>query len=512
MSGGESGGGGDGGGGDAFITELLEPVRTGKRIKEGRLDQARKDHAKLMEVVKAFGTKVGGMIDKQRVEFMTAYEHHMLDVQKELQVLREKVGEVTNDATLKAKLSSLDHDQKRFKSEALSLDTETLTLRKRLRNMAGVLHSVEKERDWLLKRLRQAKKHYNGLLKERSELLSFSNSTILDEDGAGASSSPYPYGLDTYSMHSGSNDSAFSVLVGKKAKNALSSQNFRAKVEATYSVNRDQAMLATLPHILPANNNNNNNDNNNSGNNRARGMQLSSSMGNLSRGGKNRSSSPLREELAAERLALGKLVALRARQEAIRDFVAQCASSCDKGPFARIPRRPLQELMQACNEIIADEDQEAREEERLMLAFQLAAIPEAYYALSDILAGKRGESSTAEAESLKWPKLHAVAPNQAAFTFATNELGEIAALPAEVGEVDNFFYVGPEEDEAQQHGGVSRSSRGASRGGASASSRDEEVDVLETNDPYLRDYFESIRERKRQKEEEEARERIGGNG
>jgi hypothetical protein len=36
-------------------------------------------------------------VDKQRAEYMLAYENHMQDVQKELYLLREKVQEIATD-------------------------------------------------------------------------------------------------------------------------------------------------------------------------------------------------------------------------------------------------------------------------------------------------------------------------------------------------------------------------------------------------------------------------------
>ena len=49
------------------------------------------DHKKLKEVVIAFSRKVEILIEKQRAEYTGAYEYHMVDVQKELFNLREKV-------------------------------------------------------------------------------------------------------------------------------------------------------------------------------------------------------------------------------------------------------------------------------------------------------------------------------------------------------------------------------------------------------------------------------------
>ena len=374
---------------ESFITELdhlVVPIRTGKRHEDERLSQVRRDHRRLMDVVTSFGNKVGGMIDTQRADFMTAYEHHIIDVQRELQSLREKVAVIESDATLKAKLDSLDANQKKFKEEALGLDAETLDLRKKLRKLVGILRSVEKERDWYLSKLRAAKKRFNYLLEERSKI-----------GGEG---------LDTSSLYSNSNDSQYTIMIQRTAGTTIG--DIQARLQGVYGVTREQALLQTLPHIS-------------SGavggvsmqqHQKQQQQQQQQTAATTARA-TGRSTSPKRTYRTAEdRAALGELVALKARQEAIRDFVAQCASSCDKGPWARIPRRPISELLAVCEEIASHPDDEATEQERLLLAFELAAVPEVYNAISDFLAGG-GNNNNGEGDNnqgtrgMQWPALAA---------------------------------------------------------------------------------------------------------
>ena len=47
---------------------------------------------------------------------MTAYEHHIQDIQNELQSLREKVTEISGEETRKAKLETLDVNQTKFRA------------------------------------------------------------------------------------------------------------------------------------------------------------------------------------------------------------------------------------------------------------------------------------------------------------------------------------------------------------------------------------------------------------
>ena len=129
------------------------------------------DHQKLTDVVDAFRSKVELMVDKQRVEYEEAYEFHMEGVQKELHFLREKAKEIANDKTKEEKINQLDSNQKFYSAESIRLDAETNELRKKLRTLAGTVHVVERERDWLLGKLRTAKSEYRTLSMERTRVM-----------------------------------------------------------------------------------------------------------------------------------------------------------------------------------------------------------------------------------------------------------------------------------------------------------------------------------------------------
>jgi uncharacterized protein (DUF342 family) len=154
------------GGQESFITEVATSSHESSKIDVGALLQpVRVEHKKLMGVAESFGQKVDLLVEKQRSEYIQAYEHHMHDVQKELHILREKASEIANDKTKEEKLSKLENDQKFFRNEAIRLDFETTESRKKLRNILSKAHSVEKERDWLLKKLRKAKSTFRHIKK-----------------------------------------------------------------------------------------------------------------------------------------------------------------------------------------------------------------------------------------------------------------------------------------------------------------------------------------------------------
>lgn len=122
----------------AFLTDIdgLNQSNQNDGI-DHRLDRVRKDHKKLNDVIESFKGKVDVMVDKQRMDFMQAYEHHIFDIIKEINYLREKVNEVANDKARNEKMQELDRQQNMYKNEALALDVETAALKKKLRVLAG---------------------------------------------------------------------------------------------------------------------------------------------------------------------------------------------------------------------------------------------------------------------------------------------------------------------------------------------------------------------------------------
>ena len=145
---------------DTFITDNKNQV---PQKDNSLLNNVRKEHTKLQAIVNSFGSKVEGMIDKQRNEYVQAYGHHMRDVQKELHLLREKATAIANDRTRDEKIKKLDYDQKWYRNEAIRLDSETNILRKKLKSLTSNISEIERERDWLLTKLRDAKTKYHEL-------------------------------------------------------------------------------------------------------------------------------------------------------------------------------------------------------------------------------------------------------------------------------------------------------------------------------------------------------------
>ena len=124
---------------DSFITGVDAGGPT-----NALLEQVRNDNVKIKEVVHSFNNKVETLIDKQRNEYIQAYENHMQDVQKELHSLREKVADIANDDTKNEKTESLKVNQKKYKEEALKLESDSDEILKKIKKLVRKIYTVGK--------------------------------------------------------------------------------------------------------------------------------------------------------------------------------------------------------------------------------------------------------------------------------------------------------------------------------------------------------------------------------
>jgi len=122
---------------DSFITGV-DVGGTHSSLLEG----VRKENVKVKEVVTHFSNKVENLIDKQRNEYIQAYESHMQEVQKELHSLREKVADIANDETKNEKTASLKVNQKKYKEEALKLESDSDEILKKIKKLLRKIYTV----------------------------------------------------------------------------------------------------------------------------------------------------------------------------------------------------------------------------------------------------------------------------------------------------------------------------------------------------------------------------------
>ena len=334
---------------EAFITEVNVPKRSSGNKKDVVPLRIRQDNQKLTEVVDAFRSKVDLMVTRQREEYEEAYEHHMEGIQKELHFLREKAKEISDEATKDEKLHQLHDDQVFYSNEAIRLDAEANELRKKLRSLAGTLHNAERERDWLLDKLKNAKGEYKKLSSTRLRI------------------------MEKYDSIGGSFAS-------------------------------DESSAYTL-EILK-----NNNDNNNGINMGApqRGGQLSpikttdTGLRKEPLDGMSKLQLKLEKDLHRSKT---QLVQLKTKQEHLFKFMTECEEAVRDGYWDKyfrndseaftesmatfenkidvkeaviLEKRPLQEVLDDCSKAVAVEDQEGADILRSMLAVELALIPETF--------------------------------------------------------------------------------------------------------------------------------------
>lgn len=327
---------------DLFITEVdaERQTRFHQAESEDLLVNVRKDHLKVREVVNAFRSKVDRLIDKQRHEYIQAYESHMQDVQKELHSMREKVFEIANDDTKNERTDKLKSDLDNFKDEAIRLETDADELRITMSNLVRRIYSVERSRDWMLKKLRQAKKKYNTLIKEKVKLLEIQSQASL------------------------SNDSSYTIEMKRNSNNrtASKSNNFAQGLMTSGRIGRS----LTLPSLkcVPS----------------SSGPLLHANKGYIDVSQEKLTSTAIERRPNT----LSGLVAARTSHEEVKSFVQHCSSSLHRRPWSKVQRRPFDVLLNDCFGEL--KHLSANIEERLVpLACELACTPEVYEVLSGLM-------------------------------------------------------------------------------------------------------------------------------
>mmetsp|Transcript_4335 Transcript_4335/g.4486 ORF Transcript_4335/g.4486 Transcript_4335/m.4486 type:complete len:517 (+) Transcript_4335:381-1931(+) len=404
---------------DAFITSVptkFSSFKSKKRSGNDKLNNVRKDHTQLMDIVKKFGSKVSTMVDKQRAEYMLAYENHMQDVQKELYLLREKVQEIATDSTRDEKIKSLELAQTKYKAESITLDEQNNEMRKKLKALTVSMQSTERDRDWLLARLRTAKKKYKRLEtvydveKHKFDSLEgseFFNSSI---DMSQSQSQESSILRDLY-KHKDKKNRLKPIPQGPGPGQGLgytapsSSQfkpgNWRGRLAAEVAVNRADPLVGTGVGTGPGSYDRDTD--------RDTDLRAVASAPNLPR----RDSYAFQNNYqpqnqasqfksAAEKNDLALLVAMRARREGLRSVIDRCLQSCVKDqeitPQAgsntqdRSYSPSLPELAVVCMKFIEscyeNQNDIDKDDRRRQLAALLATHPQTFVAISDILAGK----------------------------------------------------------------------------------------------------------------------------
>eukprot|EP01041_Mallomonas_annulata_P003561 gene3561-7084_t len=331
-----------------FITEVK--IKNDKTLHDDEQFQlVRMEHKKLMEVVAKYGEKVGILQDKQRQEYAVAYEHHMINVQKELHTLREKATAIANDRTRDEKLKKLDSDTQAFRNEALRLDASSNGLRKSLRSMASTLNTVERERDWLIKKLREAKRKYK-LLKEEHDTIQ--DRSVQDDSSQSLYSNDSSYMIDLHR----SKTATEKMIYGES--------NWKERLDSDFIVTRADTMLFSLPKHLK------------------------------SKVIKELKPKTIEEKKRENKQILGALVMGKARQDAVHDFIVQCRRHAAVGAWSVKPlgKRTLVETLREGIFLLEHPEQSSLSKTET-LASELASYPETYDTLLSIFKQHKNNKS-----------------------------------------------------------------------------------------------------------------------
>lgn len=138
---------------------------------------------------------------------------------------------------------------------------------------------------------------------------------------------------------------------------ARAEQEWRERVNRDYNVNRDHALVSALPQILGGGGGGGDRDHvslsaesvSTITQNQNHRLHLhgqedaahadSNAHGVHGHGAHGGRGHGLGQRSKKTQRMVGRVVAARARQEALRDFIGQCSNYCDRGLFAKVPRR-----------------------------------------------------------------------------------------------------------------------------------------------------------------------------
>lgn len=157
-------------------------------------------------------------------------------------------------------------------------------------------------------------------------------------------------GVDSFSMASLSNDSYSLDVRGTTQRQPNTGGDWRSRLENDMSGTKNQFVQPTIPRVAPndfktahsmPNLHNVPSQHLQRVNSLDRGLGYGGGpAGDMMDGGHSEAMSVAKKKLsAAERRARGELVQLKARQEAMRDFISHCAGSCGRGMWAKVPTR-----------------------------------------------------------------------------------------------------------------------------------------------------------------------------
>lgn len=305
----------------------------------------------------------------------------MSDVQRELYNLREKATAIANDTTREEKIKKLDSDQKWFRNEAMRLDIETNEFRKKMRDIKVTIQSTERERDWLLDKLRAAKDKYKKLKTVRNDLFEKYGGNGTVDGGFSVGSNDSSYTLELQQVRS------INQLNGLRA---TKTSDWREQLQRDYLVTREVSNEKEKKDTLKLKKGKKNS------------VQLAP-LDTLDYPGTKQFQLPMvknirheKEEQERERKELvSRLVTERAKQDGVRDFIGQCYNCASVGSWRKLRSRELYEVLQDCQAVAKELSKQTNEEQinellqtKDQLIQELVNYPELYDSISILISSQ----------------------------------------------------------------------------------------------------------------------------
>eukprot|EP00940_MAST-03C_sp_MAST-3C-sp2_P003520 g3520.t1 len=123
-------------------------------------------HTQLQSTVKNLAEKIGGVLEEREKDFLTAYRHHMYNVQKELQEAKQKVKEAENAIKNNNQIRKLKQERDWYRTEAIRLDNSVGSLQQTLKEKEDTISELREDQKWLERQLKNSRKELKILRME----------------------------------------------------------------------------------------------------------------------------------------------------------------------------------------------------------------------------------------------------------------------------------------------------------------------------------------------------------
>jgi chromosome segregation ATPase len=127
------------------------------------MSDVRDKYGQLKSVLATFNKKVSDVLSKAELQFLQAYRAHMQGVHREKQELESKLQEAENEQANDKQIQSLEKDRDWYRAQKQQLEGYVGAMQKDIIYMEEKYELLSKDRDFLAKQLKAAKKQFRVL-------------------------------------------------------------------------------------------------------------------------------------------------------------------------------------------------------------------------------------------------------------------------------------------------------------------------------------------------------------